>query len=106
MKKLDTHEKYEQVTFDLGENFDAVKVFEKETESEKNCEREFKTGDKVAVAPTTKRFCDGRGIPDYAREAYIKRLNFTSKTVLLESEPNGKELGLLFISDVTLIKGR
>ncbi|MBR2399328.1 MAG: hypothetical protein IKA96_05145, partial [Alistipes sp.] len=70
--------------------------------TKKTKQKELEVGAAVTVNPEAKRFCDGRGIPDYARKAYIKRLNPATKTVLIETEPNGKELGLLFMSDVVL----
>lgn len=60
-------------------------------------------GAKVKVNPDAKHFCDGRGIPDYARTAYVKRVNSANNTVLIETEPDGKELGLLFSSEITLV---
>lgn len=103
MKKTNTHEEYEQLTIDIGDEIPAAEIVKEESKSaEKAKQKEFKVGAVVAVNPEAKRFCDGRGIPDYARKAYIKRLNTATKTVLIETEPDGKELGLLFISDVVL----
>lgn len=63
-------------------------------------EKTLEVGGMVSVKPETKRFCDGRGIPDYARTAFIKRINDANKTIVVETKPNGKELGVLFIADV------
>lgn len=103
MKKTNTNEEYEQLTMDFGDEIPAVETVEEETKpAKKTKQKELEVGAVVTVNPEAKRFCDGRGIPDYARKAYIKRLNPATKTVLIETEPNGKELGLLFISDVVL----
>ena len=103
MKKTNTNEEYEQLTMDFGDEIPAVETVEEEPKpAKKTKQKELEVGAVVTVNPEAKRFCDGRGIPDYARKAYIKRLNPTTKTVLIETEPNGKELGLLFMSDVVL----
>ena len=103
MKKTNTNEEYEQLTMDFGDEIPAVETVEEEPKlAKKTKQKELEVGAAVTVNPEVKRFCDGRGIPDYARKAYIKRLNPATKTVLIETEPNGKELGLLFMSDVVL----
>ena len=110
MKKTNTNEEYEQLTMDFGDEIPAVETVEEEPkraallaqEEYEAKQKELEVGAVVTVNPEAKRFCDGRGIPDYARKAYIKRLNPATKTVLIETEPNGKELGLLFMSDVVL----
>lgn len=103
MKKTNINEEYEQLTMDFGDEIPAVKTVEEEPKpAEKTKQKELEVGAVVTVNPEAKRFCDGRGIPDYARKAYIKRLNPATKTVLIETEPNGKELGLIFMSDVVL----
>ena len=103
MKKTNTNEEYEQLTMDFGDEIPAVEAAEEEPKPAKKAkQKELEAGAVVTVNPEAKRFCDGRGIPDYARKAYIKRLNPATKTVLIETEPNGKELGLLFMSDVVL----
>ena len=104
MKKTNINEEYEQLTMDFGDEIPAVETVEEEPKPAKKTKRkELEVGAAVTVNPEAKRFCDGRGIPDYARKAYVKRINFDSKTVLIESEPNGKEYGLLFIADVVLV---
>lgn len=95
---------YEQIAIDFG---DALCTTEHsmeyaESQEDKTSEKEIEVGAAIIVKPEIKRFCDGHGIPDCAREAYVKRLNLATKTVLIETEPNGKELGLLFMSDVML----
>lgn len=103
MKKTNTHEEYEQLTMDFGDEVPAAETAEEEVKSSKKTkQKEFEVGAAVTVNPEAKRFCDGRGIPDYARKAFIKRINPATKTVLIETEPNGKELGVLFTSDVVL----
>ena len=103
MKKTNTNEEYEQLTMDFGDETSAVETVEEEPKpAKKTKQKELEVGAVVTVNSEAKRFCDGRGIPDYARKAYIKRLNPATKTVLIETEPNGKELGLLFMSDVVL----
>lgn len=103
MKKTNTNEEYEQLTMDFGDEILAVETVEEEPKpTKKTKQKELEVSAVVTVNPEAKRFCDGRGIPDYARKAYIKRLNPATKTVLIETEPNGKELGLLFMSDVVL----
>lgn len=103
MKKTNTNEEYEQLTMDFGDEIPAAETVKEETKpTKKTKQKELEVGAVVTVNPEAKRFCDGRGIPDYARKAYIKRLNPATKTVLIETEPNGKELGLLFMSDVVL----
>ena len=103
MKQKNTYEEYEQLTMGFGDEIPAVETVEEEPKSTKKTkQKELEVGAVVTVNPEAKRFCDGRGIPDYARKAYIKRLNPATKTVLIETEPNGKELGLLFMSDVVL----
>lgn len=102
MKKTNTNEEYEQLTMDFGDEIPAVETVEEPKPAKKTKQKELEVGAVVTVNPEAKRFCDGRGIPDYARKAYIKRLNPATKTVLIETEPNGKELGLLFMSDVAL----
>lgn len=105
MKKANVNEEYEQLTMDFGEDFTPVETIENETKPKKKKTKAkgFELGAEIAVNPEIKRFCDGRGIPDYARRAYIKRINLENKTIVIETEPNGKQLGLLFMSDVTLI---
>lgn len=104
MKKTNTHEEYEQLTMDFGDEIPAVETIgEAPKPAKKTKQKELEVGAMVAVNPETKRFCDGKGVPDYARKAYIKRINITNSTVLIETEPNGKELGLLFMSDISLI---
>ena len=103
MKQKNTYEEYEQLTMDFGDEIPAVETVEEEPKpAKKTKQKELEVGAAVTVNPEAKRFCDGRGIPDYARKAYIKRINSDSKTVLIESEPNGKEYGLLFMTDVAL----
>lgn len=102
MTKITDHEEYEQFVFDFGDEFVSAETIE-ESEPENEKPNELSVGAEVTIKPETKLFCDGRGIPDYARKAYIKRINHNNKTVLLESAPNGKEYGLLFVSDVTLV---
>lgn len=103
MKQKNTYEEYEQLTMGFGDEVLAAETVEEDHKPvKKTKQKEFKVGTAVTVNPEAKRFCDGRGIPDYARKAYIKRLNPATKTVLIETEPNGKELGLLFMSDVVL----
>lgn len=102
MKKTNTHEEYEQLTMDFGDDITPAETVEEEAEPKKKKAKEFDVGAEVTINPEVKRFCDGRGIPDYARKACIKRINPANKTVLLESAPNGKEYGLLFVTDVTL----
>ena len=103
MKKTNTNEEYEQLTTDFGDEISAVETVEEEIKpTKKTKQKELEVGAAVTVNPEAKRFCDGRGIPDYARKAYVKRVNSDSKTVLIESKPNGKEYGLLFMTDVTL----
>ena len=103
MKKTNVHEEYEQLAIDFGDEVPAAETVEENPKPTKRTKpKEFKVGVAITVNPEVKRFCDGRGIPDYARKAYIKRLNHANKTVLIETEPNGKELGLLFMSDVVL----
>lgn len=72
MKKTNTNEEYEQLTMDFGDEIPAVETVEEEPK------------------------------PAYARKAYVKRINSDSNTVLTESEPNVKEYGLLFMTDVAL----
>ena len=104
MKKTNAHEEYEQRTMDFGDEIPAVETGEKEPKpAKKTKQKEFEVGAAVTVNPEAKHFCDGRGIPDYARKAFIKRINPATKTVLIETEPNGKELGVLFASDVVLV---
>lgn len=104
MKKTSNHEEYEQLTIDFGDDVAPVEVTEEDDEPKKKRAkgREGEIGAEITVNPEVKLFCDGCGIPDYARKAYIKRINFDNNTVLIESAPNGKEYGLLFMSDVTL----
>ena len=102
MTKITDHVEYEQFVFDFGDEFVSAETIE-ESEPENEKPNELSVGAEVTIKPETKLFCDGRGIPDYARKAYIKRINHNNKTVLLESAPNGKEYGLLFVSDVTLV---
>lgn len=102
MKKTNIHDEYEQLTMDFGDEVPAVETVEEPKPTKKTKQKELEVGAAVTVNPEAKRFCDGRGIPDYARKAYIKRLNPATKTVLIETEPNGKELGVLFVSDVVL----
>lgn len=104
MKKTNTHEEYEQLTMDFGDDISPAEAVEEEAESKKKKmqKKEFEVGAEVTINPEVKRFCDGRGIPDYARKACIKRINPANKTILLESAPNGKEYGLIFMTDVTL----
>ena len=106
MRKTNIHEENEQITAVLDNGFIASELepVEGPIEPKKKPKvKELKVGTAVTVNPEVKRFCDGRGIPDYARKAYIKRFNLNNQTVLIESEPNGKEYGLLFIRDVTLL---
>lgn len=104
MKKVNTYEEHEQLTIDLNDEISVVEATEESSKPvEKVKQKELEIGAAVIVKPETKRFCDGRGIPDYARKAYVKRLIPATKTVLIETEPNGKELGLLFISDVEVV---
>lgn len=104
MKNANIHEEYEHPTLDFGNSFDVMESLKEDSENkeEKATTKEFEAGDKITVKQETTHFCDGRGIPDYARTAYIKRVIPAHKTVLIESTPNGKELGLLFISDIIL----
>lgn len=95
MKKTNNKE-YEQLTIDFGDDLPTT------PETIETKAKEFEVGAPVIVNHDAKRFCDGRGIPDYARKAYIKRINPESKTILIESEPNGREYGLLFMTNVTL----
>lgn len=104
MKNTNMNEEYEQSTLDFGDSLNVIENLKEDskTKEEKSTTKEFEVGDKIAVKQETTHFCDGRGIPDYARTAYIKRIIPAHKTVLIESTPNGKELGLLFISDIIL----
>ena len=100
MKKTNTYEDYEQLTIDFGDEVPAVAEEPKPTKKIK--QKRLEVGVEVTVNPEATHFCDGRGIPDYARRAFIKRCN-SNQTVLLESEPGGKELGLLFVKEVSLV---
>lgn len=102
MKKASAHNEYEQLAIDFGGSEVSTEAAGEESKPKKERAkpRELELGTAVVVNPETKRFCDGRGIPDYARKAYIKRINHESKTIVIETEPGGKELGLLFMSDV------
>jgi hypothetical protein len=60
-------------------------------------------GSKVVVNEDVKFFCDGSGIPDRARVAYVKGIDNNSKTVLIAVEPDGKEFGVLFTNNVSLL---
>ena len=103
MKKTNTNEEYEQLTMDFGDEIPAVETVEEEPKpTKKTKQKELEVGAAVTVNLEAKRFCDGRGIPDYARKAYVKPINADGKTVLIESEPNGKEYGLLFMTDIAL----
>ena len=113
MKKNNPVEEYEQLTIDFGDAIEEQPAAVDEAPVEKNDEvpakkskvkpKELRVGAKVTVNQDVKRFCDGRGIPDYARIAYIKGMDNKSKTILIESEPNGKEFGVLFAADVSLV---
>ena len=105
MKKTNNNEKYEQLTIDFCDEITPVELPDEtpEVKGKKAKVNNFIVGGAVTVNAEVKRFCDGRGIPDYARNAYIKRINPGSKTIVIESEPNGKEYGLLFMNDVSLV---
>lgn len=100
MKKTNTYEDYEQLTIDFGDEVPAAAEEPKPTKKTK--QKRLEVGVEVAVNPEATHFCDGRGIPDYARRAFIKRYN-PNETVLLETAPGGKELGLLFAKEVSLV---
>lgn len=95
MKKQSKNEKDKQIA---EQELDFVKTSECDETAK---EEKFRTGAEVTVKPEITRFCDGRGIPSYARRAFIKRYN-PNGTVLIESAPDGKELGLLLASQVDL----
>lgn len=103
MKKTNNLEEYEQLTIDLGDETITVEAMDEQVESKKTKKKELRAGAKITVKPETKKFCDGRGIPDYARTAYVKRINATNTIVVIESEPNGKEFGTLFASDIIVV---
>lgn len=100
MKKTNTYEDYEQLTIDFGDEVPAVEEAPKPVK--KTTQKKLEVGAEVTVNSEATHFCDGRGIPDYARRAFIKRYN-SNETVLLESEPGGKEFGLLFAKEVSLV---
>lgn len=92
MKKKNIEEEYEQLRIDFGNELSVV-----------DKDKRIEVGAKVEIKPEAQRFCDGRGVPDCARTAYVKRINLESNTILIETEPNGKELGLLFIHEVIAV---
>ena len=107
--KIKENDFCEQIAFDLEDNISPEAEFEEKNNKsdaelkEESTEKAFKIGAKVMVNPEIRCFCDGKGIPDCAREAYIKYLNLNNKTIVIESKPFGKEYGLLLMSQVTLI---
>lgn len=104
MKKTNNHEEYEQLTMDFGDDITPAEVADETAEPKKTREKHnLEAGTKVSVKPEVKKFCDGRGIPDYARTAYVKRINPANNIVVIESEPNGKEFGTLFASDIVAV---
>lgn len=100
MKKTNTYEDYEQLTIDFGD--EVPTTAEEYHSAKKSKQKKLKVGAEVTINPEVTHFCDGRGIPDYARKAFIKRCN-PNQTILLESEPGGRELGLLFAKEVSLV---
>ncbi len=112
MKKKNIIEEYEQLTFEFNEEAPSAESVEEVVAEEKIAKKdeevELKTsetigiGSKITVNPDVKKFCDGLGIPDYARTAYVKRINASNDTVVIETTPGGRELGLLFLSNITL----
>lgn len=104
MKKQTKTEEYEQLAIDFGDEaaISASEEVQVEEPVEVIPERKLDIGAKVTVNAECKHFCDGRGVPDYARTAYIKRINTNNKTVVIETQPDGEELGLLFISDIAI----
>lgn len=97
----------DQITMELGEDFAPNEIWVKADKPKKSKTKtkvkKFEVGTKIAVNPETKLFCDGRGIPDYARVAYVKHINYASETLLIGGESNGKTYGLLFMEDVTVM---
>ena len=92
--------------------YEQISIFSEEvseaTDTSRNIEscavsKEFKVGAKIRINSNVRLFCDGYGIPDYAREAYIKRINEYNKTIVIETKPNGKQLGVLLQKDVVVI---
>lgn len=103
MKKTNMNEEYEQLAMDFNDETSANETTDVPKSTKKTKQKDFEIGAAIIVKPEIKRFCDGRGIPDYARNAYIKRFNHGNKTVLIEAEPGGKELGVLLMSHVILV---
>lgn len=105
MKKTNTTEEYEQLTIDFGDAFQPQSNADGKAPTKKNeaQNKELSVGAKVTVNEDVNRFCDGRGIPDYARTAYVKSMGNNTKTILIETEPGGKELGVLFANNVSLV---
>ena len=102
MKNTNKHDEYEQLNIDIVDEGLIADTIEEIKPAKRAKRKDLEVGAAITINPEIKRFCDGMGIPDYARKAYIKRINPANKTVLIETEPNGKELGVLFMSDVVL----
>ena len=88
------HDEYEQLTISIDATAERCDV--------QTAGKDIEIGDKVIINPSVTKFCNGRGIPDYVRTAYVTRINTGNKTVVISTEPDGKGLGLLFLSDITL----
>lgn len=109
MDKENNHEQYEQLvmdgfhTIDTQQSYAVAEADTPKSKKAKGKRDELVIGAKVVINDDVKLFCDGRGIPDYARTAYVKGMDNNTKTILIETKPGGKELGVLFANNVTMV---
>ena len=102
MKKTTKQNEYEQLTIEFEEAVVTAAEDSKEAPPIDEEVKHFTIGAQVIVKPTAQRFCGGNGIPDYARTAYIRRINMDNKTILIGPNGTGRPYGLLFMDEVTL----